>query len=156
MSTPRTLLTLATVAACASLVVAGCGGPSENLTDSQARQEAQMKAEDPTKAASDDQSEMPSEPMQSTEKDSEGEAGKLTADQLASAKTIFSNTCGGCHTLSAAGTGGAVGPNLDGTKLSKEQIATQIMNGKGGMPGALLQGDDVDLVAAYVAESAAG
>jgi len=28
-------------------------------------------------------------------------------------QTLFTSNCGGCHTLSAAGTTGTIGPNLD-------------------------------------------
>lgn len=42
--------------------------------------------------------------------------------------------CGGCHTLSAAGSSGTVGPNLDETKPPKELVVDRVTNGRGGMP----------------------
>ena len=161
MITPRKLIALFALAACSAIIVAGCGGPSEDLTDSQARQEAQMETENPDlkKSTEDESGDMAKKSPAGSETSQGGKpsaAAKLTADQLASAKSLFSQTCGGCHMLSAAGTNGAVGPNLDTTKFTLDQIKTQIANGKGMMPGGLLQGEDADLVASYVAESAAG
>ena len=69
-------------------------------------------------------------------------------------KQLFTQTCGGCHTLSKAGTNGTVGPNLDELKPSKETVAAQIKNGGGGMPAGLLEGDEADAVATYVSENA--
>lgn len=71
------------------------------------------------------------------------------------AQSLFTGACAACHTLSAAGASGSVGPNLDETKLDAEGVRTQIENGGGGMPPKLLQGEDADNVAAYVAGAAA-
>jgi cytochrome c551 len=71
------------------------------------------------------------------------------------ARDLFASTCGGCHTLSDAETTGSVGPNLDDTTLDAEGIRTQIENGGGGMPPKLLEGEDADSVATYVAGAAA-
>lgn len=140
-----------------SFVIAGCGGPSENLTDSQARQEHQLKAESgetETSTASKTVTEKMPAPAKKTEA-KPAAAATLSADQLASAKSLFVGACGGCHTLSDAGTNGAVGPNLDQTKFTKDMIAHQIANGKGMMPAGQLKGADADLVATYVAQAAA-
>jgi mono/diheme cytochrome c family protein len=45
-----------------------------------------------------------------------------------------SSGCAGCHTLSAADASGAVGPNLDTTTMTKDQIIAQIKAGGGPMP----------------------
>ena len=37
-------------------------------------------------------------------------------------RAVFTETCGSCHTLSAADTSGAVGPNLDDTSLGAADI----------------------------------
>ena len=66
----------------------------------------------------------------------------------------FVSVCGSCHTLSAAGTNGAVGPPLDGTTLGAAAIAAKIDTGGGAMPSGLLTGADRDAVARYVAETA--
>jgi heme/copper-type cytochrome/quinol oxidase subunit 1 len=73
------------------------------------------------------------------------------------AQTQFASTCGSCHVLSAAGTSGTVGPDLDQTKPSKQQVLSAIQNGglgSGTMPADLLTGADAEAVAAYVAENA--
>jgi mono/diheme cytochrome c family protein len=70
------------------------------------------------------------------------------------AKATFVKTCGGCHTLADAGTHGTVGPNLDGLKPNEATVEHQIINGGGFMPPALLKGQDVKDVAAYVSSVA--
>jgi mono/diheme cytochrome c family protein len=84
---------------------------------------------------------------------------------LAQGKTLFVGTCGICHTLSEAGTGGTVGPNLDyayyadrvvGMKVSSFQalVRQQIDLADPPMPRHLLSGADANDVAAYVAHVA--
>ncbi len=68
----------------------------------------------------------------------------------------FTTTCGGCHTLQDAGTNGQVGPNLDEVQPSPQQVLSAIESGPGQMPENLLQGEDAQQVAAYVASSAGG
>lgn len=77
----------------------------------------------------------------------------------AAAKAAFAATCGGCHTLAAAGTSGTVGPDLDDLKPTAEQVATAIANGGAGsgqMPAGLLSGEQATKVAEFVASSAGG
>jgi mono/diheme cytochrome c family protein len=73
----------------------------------------------------------------------------------ADGKAVFSDTCGGCHTLSAAGTSGTVGPNLDGVSLDATAIEDIVRNGRGGMPaqGDKLSDDEIKAVAEFVAGS---
>ena len=80
--------------------------------------------------------------------------GGGAAISMAVAKTTFVSTCGGCHTLADAKTGGAVGPNLDQLKPSEATVAHQIMNGGGGMPAGLLSGAKLTAVAKYVSSVA--
>lgn len=69
-------------------------------------------------------------------------------------KAVFSSTCGGCHTLSAAGTSGKIGPDLDELKPDAARVTTAIENGPGSMPENLLTGGDAQEVADYVAANA--
>ena len=69
-------------------------------------------------------------------------------------KSIFAETCGGCHTLADADATGAVGPNLDDTKPDADFVKTMIDNGGGAMPAGLLEGEERDAVADYVAGAA--
>ena len=73
-----------------------------------------------------------------------------------SAKDLFVHTCGGCHTLTAAGATGGIGPNLDEAKPPRERVLTMIRSGSlsGVMPAGLLTGDDAERVAAYVSRNA--
>ena len=54
----------------------------------------------------------------------------------AAGKEVFATTgCGGCHTLAAAGSSGAVGPNLDDSKPARRSSpSTRVTKGQGGMP----------------------
>jgi cbb3-type cytochrome c oxidase subunit III len=96
---------------------------------------------------------------------------------------LFTTNCGSCHTLSAAGTSGTIGPNLDNAfasavkqgydqstienvvldqiRLGSGPIATYttVKNGKGltpqtQMPANIVKGQDAINVAAYVASVA--
>src|SRR3954449_10347104 len=49
-------------------------------------------------------------------------------------KAIFTDKCGSCHTLQAAGTTGQVGPNLGDISLSAADIKGVVRAGRGGMP----------------------
>jgi mono/diheme cytochrome c family protein len=67
---------------------------------------------------------------------------------------LFAETCGSCHTLAAAGTSGAVGPNLDDLQPDQALVLSTIQNGAGAMPAGLLEGAEAEEVAAYVAANA--
>jgi len=70
------------------------------------------------------------------------------------AQLFAQNGCGGCHTLAAAGSSGTVGPNLDQTQLSREQIAATIANGRGAMPAfPQLSDEQRDALATYILSS---
>lgn len=73
----------------------------------------------------------------------------------ADAKGIFTDSCGGCHTLADAGTSGTVGPNLDDAKPSFDLVVERVTNGSGAMPSFSdkLSEDEINNVAAYVVES---
>lgn len=90
---------------------------------------------------------------------------------LAHGQQLFISTCGGCHTLSEAGTKGVIGPNLDAAyaqprangfsdssfeALVREQIQRGFPYARPTpMPANLLKGQDAQDVAAYVAAAAA-
>lgn len=77
-----------------------------------------------------------------------------TGDQPGDGKQIFVDAgCGNCHTLAAAGTNGGSGPTLTNFKASKEEVATQVANGGGGMPAFSgdLTAKQIDAVAEFVA-----
>lgn len=80
----------------------------------------------------------------------------VTPERPTDGKSIFATTCGACHTLSDAGTSGAVGPNLDSSKPSKELVVDRVTNGQGGMPSfkGTLDAAQIQAVADYVSSTA--
>lgn len=68
-------------------------------------------------------------------------------------KAVFTDNCGSCHTLSAAGTSGTVGPNLDDVSLDAAAVDAKVRNGGGAMPafGDKLSDDEIAAVAKFVA-----
>jgi cbb3-type cytochrome c oxidase subunit III len=94
------------------------------------------------------------------------------AGDRANGQALFLQKCGSCHTLAKAGTKGQIGPNLDYAFLESRrdglgestivqvvrgQIAYPITNtstGAPGMPANLVEGQDADDVASYVASVA--
>lgn len=65
---------------------------------------------------------------------------------------VFAASCGSCHTLSAAGTNGQVGPNLDDASLSADEVEAIVREGGGGMPSfeGQLSDAEISAVAALV------
>jgi mono/diheme cytochrome c family protein len=70
-------------------------------------------------------------------------------------KQLFTQNCKSCHTLEAVQAHGVIGPNLDELSgLDKERVLGAIKRGgtgSGRMPPGLLEGEDADAVATYVA-----
>lgn len=70
-------------------------------------------------------------------------------------KQLFIETCKSCHTLAAVQAHGVTGPNLDELSgIDKQRVLTAIKRGGAGtgrMPPGLLEGEDADAVATYVA-----
>jgi sulfite dehydrogenase len=73
-------------------------------------------------------------------------------------RKLFADRCGGCHTLSAAGTSGAIGPKLDGAALSAATVAQTVRDGRGGMPSFAddLSAAEITAVAAFVSKASGG
>ena len=71
-------------------------------------------------------------------------------------KSIFTASCGSCHTLADAGTTGAVGPNLDDAKPAKALVVDRVTNGEGAMPSFKdsLDPQQIEAVAEYVSSAA--
>jgi cytochrome c oxidase subunit I len=72
---------------------------------------------------------------------------------------LFVQSCGGCHTLSAAGSSGTTGPNLDQLGPSRAAVLAAIEQGgrgTGAMPPKLLSGKEARQVADFVARNAGG
>ena len=78
----------------------------------------------------------------------------LTASEAAG-RAVFAKYCSTCHTLKASNAVGKVGPNLDVLHPPKvlvlDAIAKGRAQGRGQMPAGLVDGQDAEDVAAYVA-----
>lgn len=77
--------------------------------------------------------------------------GGTTTTSAGEADHIYKNKCLSCH---GANLEGAFGPELKnvGSTLSKEEIETIIIEGKGGMPAKLIKEDQAALVAEWLSE----
>jgi mono/diheme cytochrome c family protein len=81
--------------------------------------------------------------------------GGATEGDPAKGKAVFASAgCGGCHTFSAAGSTGTVGPNLDDASVDFDAAVQQVKNGGGGMPpfGDRLSDQEIADVAAFVTQ----
>jgi mono/diheme cytochrome c family protein len=70
--------------------------------------------------------------------------------------SIAQPPCMICHTLSAAGATGEIGPNLDKMKPDQEKVRMAVERGVGNMPpfGEILNKEQIDAVSRFVAEAA--
>ena len=91
----------------------------------------------------------------------EGNTGALAntepSHKLQDGKNLFQKTCATCHTLKAVNARGVTGPDLDNLGLNEKRVLDAIKNGGTGerrMPANLLQGENAEAVAAYVAHVA--
>jgi mono/diheme cytochrome c family protein len=94
------------------------------------------------------------------ESETEAETGGGQGDPAAGEQVFASAGCAGCHTLSAAGATGTVGPNLDDVKPDFDTVVTFVTNGSGPMPAfgeqGILTEQQIQDVAAYVVQSTSG
>lgn len=81
----------------------------------------------------------------------------LTASQQDGRK-LFARRCSTCHTLAASNSVGRVGPNLDQLRppkaLTLNAIAMGRARGAGQMPAGILDGQDAEDVASFIAVAA--
>ena len=132
----RLIPVLALLLAALALAVAGCGGDDESGADV-----TDVTFTEPTETDDGDE----------TETD-----GEETEGDAANGEQIFASAgCGGCHTLSAAGTNGSVGPDLDDASPSYDLVVERVTNGAGAMPSfeGDLSAEEIQDVAAYVSSS---
>ena len=81
-----------------------------------------------------------------------------TESNAAGKEAFTTGGCGACHALTAAGSTGAVGPNLDHSTASKATILRTVTDGKGTMPSFVdrLTPQQLQDVSAFVFESRSG
>ena len=80
-----------------------------------------------------------------------GDDDTATADR---GRTLFTERCAGCHTLSDAKARGTVGVDLDRRRVSRDDVLFALRNGGFGskiMPANIVTGEDAEAVADYVA-----
>jgi mono/diheme cytochrome c family protein len=72
-------------------------------------------------------------------------------------RTLFGDRCRNCHSLAAANATAKVGPNLDQLRPPKNLVLDAIENGRargnGQMAADLVEGEDAEAVAAFVAKA---
>lgn len=81
------------------------------------------------------------------------------AGSAAAGEAVFADAgCGGCHVLEAAGSSGSVGPNLDESQPSRDQVEQMVRSGGGAMPAfeGQLTDEEIAAVAEYVSSNAGG
>jgi mono/diheme cytochrome c family protein len=95
--------------------------------------------------------------------EAQGGTGRLAQTSLGSKKQehgkfLFRHTCASCHSLAAVNARGVTGPNLDQIgQMTPQRVLNAIRIGGTGqkrMPAGLLDGQDAQDVAAYVAKVA--
>ncbi|MGN7387094.1 cytochrome c551 [Sporosarcina sp. SAFN-015] len=76
----------------------------------------------------------------------EGDTASVDADK------VFQSNCATCHGGNLEGRGNAPALANIGSELSESEIHDIIQNGRGGMPGGLIQGEELDAVTKWLAE----
>jgi mono/diheme cytochrome c family protein len=164
---PRILLLILIAALAGAVVVAGCGGSGGTTTSGTTSAGEEPNAPEETEEApvEKETEEAPAQEAEkepAEEKEAGGEEGGAEAGAEAAlaeeGKTIFTSTCGACHTLKEAGTSGEVGPNLDELEPDLATVEHQVINGGGPMPAfgkeGILSSKEVKAVATYVSSVA--
>ena len=82
------------------------------------------------------------------------EEAPAEGDPAAGEEIYASAGCGGCHAFEPAGSSGTVGPSLDDSNASFDDVVQQVRNGGGGMPafGDRLSDQEIADVAAFVTQ----
>lgn len=138
MRRPVIVLALSVVALALGVVVAGCSEGEVGATPNT------VEGTLPEQTTGGNEADLP--------------ALKLTGDATAGKAVFESAGCTACHTLSAAGSTGTVGPNLDDAKPSFDLVVQRVTLGQGGMPSFKdqLQPQQIADVAEFVSSSAGG
>ncbi|MFC7688209.1 cytochrome c551 [Ureibacillus sp. GCM10028918] len=113
-----------------ALFLAACGGGDDEATDTATDTATEDKATDEATDTGDT-------------------AGGADAGQ---GEGLVKSTCISCHGGNLEGMGNAPSLADVGGRLSEDEIHDVIVNGQGGMPGGLLQGEEAEAAAAWLAE----
>jgi cytochrome c553 len=161
----RTALVLVVLAGALGLAAAGCGGEEEASPTPET-----VTGTLPTETTTTDTTETDTTETTDTETtdtettdttDTETTTEPSGEGDPVAGKEVFlgASACGGCHTLSDAGSTGTVGPNLDDSQPSFDLVVDRVTNGTAaGMPPFkdTLTEQQIQDVAAYVSSVAGG
>ena len=75
-------------------------------------------------------------------------AGSVSGGDADRGAAIFGRECAGCH--GTGGSGGGVGPTLQGSGLDEATVAATVAQGRGVMPAGIVGGREQTDVVAYV------
>jgi mono/diheme cytochrome c family protein len=159
----RAPLALALVVAALGLGAAGCGGEEQQSATPETVQgtvpTTPTETTETTTESTQSTGTTSTETTGTTSTETTGTSTTPTAKgDPAAGKQVFLSVaaCGGCHTLSDAGSTGNVGPNLDDVKPTYDKVVTQVTNGGGAMPAfkGTLTPQQIADVAAYVSSVA--
>ena len=153
----RTALLLVLLVAVLGVVAVGCGG-EESQTATPETVEGEVTTDTTeTETTATETTETETTETETTATETTETTPALEGDPVAG-KEVFLGTagCASCHTLSDAGSTGAVGPNLDDAKPSEELVLDRVTNGQGGMPSlsSTLTEQQIADMAAYVSSVA--
>lgn len=86
--------------------------------------------------------------------DSTEESAPVDSGDVASvdAEAVVNQKCISCHGNNLEGQGNFPALNDVGSRLSEQEILSVILEGKGAMPGGIIEGDEAEAVAAWLAE----
>lgn len=87
----------------------------------------------------------PAETPEETPAESGGETATIDAEQ------VVQQNCISCHGENLEGAGNFPALNNVGSRLSQDEIRSVIENGKGAMPANIIEGEEADAVAEYLA-----
>ena len=153
----RTALLFVLLVAALGVAAVGCGGEQDQTATPETVEGDTTLPTETTETETTATETTETETTDTTETTETETTPAVEGDPVAG-KEIFlgASACGGCHTLSDAGTTGAVGPNLDDSQPSEELVVDRVTNGQGGMPSfsSTLSEQQIADVAAYVSSVA--
>lgn len=88
-------------------------------------------------------------PVDAPEESTTGEGSEQSSVDV---QQVIQQNCTSCHGQDLAGQGNFPALNDVGSRLSEEEIRTVIDEGQNGMPPDIIEGEEADAVAAWLAE----
>ena len=88
----------------------------------------------------------------STEESAPTDSGDVADVADVDAEAVVNQRCISCHGNNLEGQGNFPALNDVGSRLSEAEILTVILEGKGAMPGGIIEGAEAEAVAAWLAE----